>query len=644
VFDRTPASSVRLGPRTSEPPSTESADGVAESGTVDELEGRRLVAIAKYQDGLRRFPRSLRLLKAAGRLGVTLGWVEGNPEASPGPIDWLESAAARNTTDFETQYYLGLALAAAGREDAARPHFEAAQRFRATRTSASLQLARLASRQGDANAALGQLQLARDESAPTRLPGTLEITMLRHLHRDDEARARAQESLTRDPASSLVRYERVRLGNSDPALWVHLGADANRVLDLVDQYLAVGAYEDAVDLLQHEYPQVEPPLREPGAVVPRDSPLIAYYRGYARAHAGSSSASDYAAASRMSTTYVFPSRRSSYAVLRDALRVNPNDATAQFLLGSLYLSSGLVDPAVDAWQQARRTRTPIPTLHRSLGLALLYGRRDYAEARAVLEEGVSADPTNVEVYLALDGVLSAAGAAPRERVAALKRYPAAATMPSTLVFKLALALAESGDGTSAEQMFHGRFFPREEGGTNVRAVYVQTRVTTASLSARNGDCGAALGIIDTLSREQKDLAFTAGGLADALEPAIMARQLADIESACARDAAARARWTTLDRPLTGGGPLAIAIADEAHRRLGLPAAPDRQQRLQEALDSATRTLDSAGTSNPGSLEYARALLLSALGRTAEAREAQVRVFVLPDRNLSHALARGMKTE
>jgi hypothetical protein len=215
-------------------------------------------------------------------------------------------------------------------------------------------------------------------------------------------------------------------------------------------------------------------------------------------------------------------------------------------------------------------------------------------------------------------------------------------MPSALVFKLALALAESGDGASAEQMFHGRFFPREEGGTNVRAVYVQTRLTTASLAARKGDCGNALGILDTLSREQKDLTFTAGGLADALDPAMMARQMAGIESACGRDGAARARWTKLDRP--GGGPLGIAMADEAHRRLGLQAPPDRQQHLQEALDSATRTLASAGTSNPGSLEYARALLLNALGRTTEARESRSKVFVFPDRNLSHALARGMTAE
>jgi hypothetical protein len=54
-------------------------------------------------------------------------------------------------------------------------------------------------------------------------------------------------------------------------------------------------------------------------------------------------------------------------------------------------------------------------------------------------------------------------------------------------------------------------------------------------------------------------------------------------------------------------------------------------------------LDQDGSSNPGSLALARALLLSSLGRAAESRRALQRVFILPDRNLSHALARALRT-
>jgi hypothetical protein len=213
-------------------------------------------------------------------------------------------------------------------------------------------------------------------------------------------------------------------------------------------------------------------------------------------------------------------------------------------------------------------------------------------------------------------------------------------MPSLLVFKLALALAEAGEAASAEQLFHNRFFPREEGGTNVRAVYAQTRLVSARLAADNRNCAAALDILDGLPAERRDLPFTAGTLADALQPAAMTHQLAAIEARCGREGAARERWSRLERALSGAGsPTDLALGDDARARLGHARSEEQRRRLEEALASAGVALDSGGSSNPGTLEYARALLLAAFDRKAEARTALQRAFVLPDRNLSHALAR-----
>jgi hypothetical protein len=209
-----------------------------------------------------------------------------------------------------------------------------------------------------------------------------------------------------------------------------------------------------------------------------------------------------------------------------------------------------------------------------------------------------------------------------------------------MVFKLAIALAESGRADEAERLFHGRFFLREEGGTNVRAVYAQVRLTSARVAAAAGACQAARGILDSLPSERRDFDFTRGGLADALHPAPMARQIAAVEWTCGRQAAARARWVRLERPLTtGGSPLAVAVADEARRRLGRPRTAGGRRRLEEALESVTRSLESGSSSSPGSTEYIRSLLLDALGRGADARRSRTQVFIHPDRNLSHAFAR-----
>jgi len=641
-FDRTPANAVQVGPQPAPrvPGGRLDVDDVLQRGETDELEGRRQMAMSRYRAAISDHPDRVQLLKAAGRLAVSLGWADAGTAASLESVRWLERALSGNTTDFEVQYYLGIALASAGRLADARRLLESSQRFRATSVASSLELARLLARQGNVDLAIRQLRLVNIDGARATIPRGIEVAMLRRGGHLEEARELARKVRALDPTSSFIRYELTRLNEPDDGLWRHLAVDANRVLDLVDQYLAIGAYDDALGLLQRQYPSVQGSSREPGAVAPEESPLIAYYRGYVREKLGQDPAGDFKSGRSLSTTYVFPSRRSSYAVLRQALKADPGDQMAQFLLGSLYLSSGLVEPAIESWQQVRRSHTPIPVLHRNLGLALLQ-KGDYQESRVVLEEGLEADKTNVEVYLTLDGVLSALGASASERASALGRFPAGEnSTPVPLTFKSAIALAEAGDGTKAERLFHDRFFPREEGGTSVRTLYAQVRLITARLASTSGKCDAARQILDSLAGEQPGLPFTTGGLSDVIASPVLSSQVAVVESACGRSESARARWQRLARPLQNdGAPLTLAIADTAARRLGRPRTAAERTRLERALESATATLESAGTSSPGVIEYARGVLLAALGRNAEARDSLRRVFAYPDRGLSHVLAR-----
>jgi tetratricopeptide (TPR) repeat protein len=643
VFDRMSADEVKLGPPAAArtPARGDDVASALERGQIDELEGRRLTALARYRAALVHHPESFLLLKAAGRLGVVLGWTNtASDGAAAIPLQWLASAHARDTTDAEVEYYFGLALVDAGRLREATQYFESAQRFRATRVPATLQLARLLAATGDAAGGLWQVQQAVKGSDREPVLGAIEVALLRRLGRKPAARDRAKYWAAIDPTSSMLRYERTQLGEPDPDLWTHLAADANRVLDIVDQYLAIGGYTEALALLEHDYPRLDFPMREPGAIAPNESPLVAYYRAFVRARLGGDPAADYNAARRLGTTYVFPNRRSSYAVLKAAVTAHPDDETARFLLGSLYLASGQVTAAVQMWETVRAVRPAIPTLHRSLGLALLQQSHDYNRARAVLEEGTTADPANVEVYLALDGVLSAAKATAPERVSALRRFPSTEKMPASVVFKLALALAEAGEAQPAERLFHDRFFPREEGGTSVRTVYTQTRLTSARRAADRSDCRGALSLIDGLNREQPTLAFTSGGLADALAPPFMSEQVSEIEARCGRSQAARARWERLAGALArDGAPLTLAIAGRAERRLGRALSAADRERLERAVEAAESTLEAGGTSNPGLIEYSRASLLALLGRRTDASEAYRRVFIYPDRGLSHALAR-----
>jgi tetratricopeptide (TPR) repeat protein len=632
-FDLLPASEVQLGatPRLASPAAERRSDGdIVEIGQELERNGKRMQAWDTYQDGRKRFPDSLLLLRAAGRLAVDL---QRYAEAA----DLLQGAAARATTDAGVRYHLGLARAALGQEAQARTEWEAARPFRAFAAAATLKLAQLESRAGNRALALQRVREALAADPESVRLGAMEVALLRHAGRREEASRRLAHWRALDPTASILRYEAVRLGRPDVPLWEHLGADPERVLNVAVEYIGLGSWADALDLLDRRYPVVTGLRTEPGAVPPQDHPEVAYYRGYCREQAGGSGAADYQEASKMSTRYVFPSRAESLPVLRRALASNPGDATARFLMGSLLLASGRSDDAVREWQEARRLDPRIPVLHRNLGRTLLQVGGDAGAALGVFTEGVGADPTNVDLYYGADQAMGLLGRPAEERVALFRRYPDPASMPPELLQRLALALAETGRAEEGEALLAGKFFPREEWGTNVRQVFVEIRLQKALALARARRSAEALATLATLEQEVPGFTFTKDGL-DAFVRTPRAQYAAGEIATLAGDAsAARAFWTAAAAGKEGffrGLPYAYLAA----RRLGGADEGAWRERLEAALQES-ETFLAAGTSFPGVVVQSQGLLLKALGREDEARERFRKALLLPDQRLSHHLAR-----
>src|SRR5262249_35683082 len=144
-------------------------------------------------------------------------------------------------------------------------------------------------------------------------------------------------------------------------------ADAERVLALVEDYIRMGMYDDALRLLEYSYPPLPPEQLEPGAVAPAKSPLVAYYRAYCREQLHQSTGNDLTEASKLSTLYVFPYLPNSGAVLRYALKTNPSDATARFLVGLYLMHSVRVEEAVAEWSKARSLNPNLRGLDAELG-------------------------------------------------------------------------------------------------------------------------------------------------------------------------------------------------------------------------------------------------------------------------------------
>ncbi len=508
VYDFVPADHIQPGPRDQYriPSADQRSEGDwVELGDQQERDGRLLEAMATYEEGLRRFPMSVALARAAGRLSVILKRYDDGGR-------YLTAALERVSNDYESSYYLGRALEGQGDPPGARLAWERSQSYGTFRPSSLRGLAAIASKGGDMARALQLVQeVTRDNRDVVRL-GAIEVALLRTLGRMDAARAELAKWMEVDPTSSFLRYEATLLGGSDAALWQHLAADPERILEIAVDYMRFGLYRDALALLEREYPRGPGVVTEPGMPHPDQYPLIGYYRALCREALGLDGTSDRARASRGPTTYVFPNRHETVTVLAQALTHNPDDATAYFLMGSLDLSAGMANQALERWEEARRRAPNTPVLHRNMGYAVLYAGGPPERAAELFSEGRRVDPLNDDIYFGLDRALEQMGRSAGERADSLLTFPEPMLMPAKLVYHLARVLADAQRFDQAEALFRMRFFPSEEGGTDVREVYLEVLLARTLALAKEGRCADVRRQLSQLGGPDSRFTFTLEGI------------------------------------------------------------------------------------------------------------------------------------
>jgi tetratricopeptide (TPR) repeat protein len=444
----------------------------------------------------------------------------------------------------------------------------------------------------------------------------------------EEARKLAQEGLTRFPLSYLFQDE---LGNPNLG---QLANDPTRALNLAAQYMRLGLYAKAIAVLDRDYPSPAPDQSEPGSVAPQQHPMVAYFRGYCHEQLGQSPDADYNAASKLSTSFVFPNTAEEFAVLSATLRARPTDATAHYLLGTFYFSRGETDPALREWVEARKSGPDIPVLSASTGLALLHIKNDPEQALASFRDGLRSDPSNIAIYLGIDQALSLLNRPARERVEALEKYPHLDTAPPSLVYELILNLAEAGDFDRATALFHNRFFPREEGGTNVRQVWIEVQLQHAIEAAKAGHCDQALRVAQNLGSPVPDLAFTRDGLEPILRSARSDYLVGTVYRTCGQSAEARAKFQAA---VSGSAPDQIRWAWLAAKELPGFDQAQWQARLQTSFDQATSRSDTSAF--PSYWNYAAGILAKELGKGDEVSVRFRNALLLPDRMLAYHFTR-----
>jgi tetratricopeptide (TPR) repeat protein len=616
-YDWDPESTIKMGHQQAEripEPANRSEDDWLQVGRDQELNGELILAAETYEKALEKFPQSQSLEIAAGRLAASLQRYEDAARL-------LEQAQKRDTPNSEIAYYLGIAEEGLGHTREAETSYEIAYRQAGLRGAAVIRLGELRAREGDLKDAASFLSDAMAaEPANLRAQEELEA-VLRASGERPEADRMANLGLGADPMSDFLKED---TGKPDIE---HLAADPYRVLRVAAEYMRLGLYQKALDVLDRTYPQVKADESEPGSVLPQQHPLVLYYAAYCKEKLGADAPANWQAGSELSPSLVFPSSETDRVVLEAALAANGKDATAHYLLGTQLFSKGLIDAGMAHWAEAKQLSQKLQVVDADMGDALLKLKGDPQGALASYREGLRTDGDNAEVYAGLDAAMSLTGASAADRASALSQYPSAdapdSKMPADLVYQLALTRAEAMQFEPALALFKNRFFPSEEGGITSGQVLFEIKLMQADAWAKTGNCEGAE---DFLTAEQAEIKLNGDSARDSVK-------LGGIAQRCGRAKEAREFF---DKAAADAEPANLPWAIDSQKSLGAYDAEKAEQALAASLAALSHSVTGA---NSGSWWYNIGLLQAALQQNNEARESFREALILPDTRMSHHLAR-----
>jgi len=378
----------------------------------------------------------------------------------------LERLTAKYTSpkNAEPLYYLGVALAAQGKTDAAFDAFYKAAWSQEWKSPAYFSLAEIASERGDFAAALNYVNSSLDANALNVRAYGLKSAALRHLGRMKEAREVLEFAQSKtDPLDVRLAVENLMadFGRKELASVAQTFHDhPATALETIVEYTRAGLWEDAGNVASLAVSPYDTPTQV--------SPLIYYLAGeIAEKRGDSAKASEYR---RLATTaspeYVFPFQSELIPVLQRAMAANPSDARAPYYLGNLLFDWQPAE-AVALWEKSAALDPKFPITWRNLAQACSHKDDDESRAKAIsyLEKAVALDDNYPAHYAELDQLYQAAGAPVEKRLALLEQHQPTVVKKDEGLAALIGLKTFVGKPDEAIALLEGRTFSLWEGGT-----------------------------------------------------------------------------------------------------------------------------------------------------------------------------------
>jgi len=431
-----------------------------------------------YEEALKRDPGDVRVNSQLGILYCRRGMF---PEAE----EKLRAAIRRATRDFtspkdgEAFYYLGVALAAQGKYEAAYDAFYKSTWSWAWHAAGYYQLAQLACRKGDYAMALELVDRSIAANALNTTALNLKAAVSRRLGKFEEAGHLAAQVLAVDPldfwAGNEVYLAKAALGQKAEAqqeldsLRAKMQGAAQSYLELATDYGNGAFWQEAIEVLSR--------LDDPQESHPRVYPMVYYYLGYFWEMKGNAAeaAKYYRLGGKVPPDYCFPFRWESRQVLERAMKNHPRDARAPYYLGNL-LYDYQPENAIRAWEASRRLDDTFATLHRNLAFAYAQVEKDNPKAIASLERALECDRKDPRLYCELDQLYEKGGVSPEKRLARLESNQETVLQRDDALQQEIILYVQLGKYDKAIDLLGHRHFHVWEGGGDIHDVYINAHL------------------------------------------------------------------------------------------------------------------------------------------------------------------------
>lgn len=390
-----------------------------------------------------------------------------------------------NPKDGEMLYYLGVISLQLNKEKEAESFFWKSAWYPGFQSPSYLELAKLYWKQGKTAKALDAIENSINLSGKSTAAKFFKSYFLSSTGKVNEAKALLKSNIEFDSVDWLSRVELARLDKNNAALddiIAHMGIPLQEVLEVSTFYNQIGAYAEAVALLDYvmaNCPEYASTPMQKEAVEPfTKSPLLNYMAGYYTHKAGDEAkALDYyKKAAAMSSDYCFPFRTEEKLMLEDVIALNPSDYKAKYYLGNLLYYYEQKDEAVEAWKNSVETYPGFGLAYRNLGFAYDKYLGDKSAAADWYRKAIAANNTDPKYFQELDILEEALKVPSAQRLARMDKNKKTIFASDDATSRLVYLYVDNGKYKQALDILNTRHFRVWEGGQTVYTQFVDAHL------------------------------------------------------------------------------------------------------------------------------------------------------------------------